>query len=101
MVYGGMVAPSTINHMPSAISHQPSAIIRRAALREERLGSAPDFEWHRRHLVAPRDGHRAALVGHVDESPRELLDRMRQRLELHRRADDVLVARVEVGAPQR
>ena len=44
---------------------------------------------------------RPPVVLHVDERPGELIDFVRQLVELHRHARDVLVGRVAIRAPQR
>ena len=53
------------------------------------------------HRVAPEQRDAAAVVLHVDERPRQLIDGVRQLVELHRHAHHVLVGRVAVRAPQR
>lgn len=58
-----------------------------------------DFERYARDRLVPHDGELAAGVGDIDEIPRQLIDRERQRRERHRRANDVFVGRVLVGTP--
>src|SRR5881394_1327301 len=83
--------------MPTCIA----ASFRTALSYPPKGGSLPDSSKRRGcHRVAPQQRDAPAVVLHVHEGPRQLIDGIRQLVELHRHAHDVLVRRVAIRAPQ-